>query len=129
MMRSGENNHHVHDGYVKEMDPSSDVKDTNKDKDEDESNNSIARSFDKPSAENLESESDYNIVNANTELNYDEHIKPSANVIEASYFNIFECGRNVLDKMDVTYQSNIQYVQHIPYAFEYVKITCFYNIR
>ena len=27
------------------------------------------------------------------------------NVIEASYFNIFECGRNVLDKLDVTYQS------------------------
>ena len=28
MMRSGENNHHVHDGYGKEMAPSSDVKDT-----------------------------------------------------------------------------------------------------
>ena len=38
-------------------------------------------------------------------MNYDEHIKPSANVIEASYFNIFECGKNVLDKVDVTYQS------------------------
>ena len=38
-------------------------------------------------------------------MNYDKHIKPSANVIEASYFNIFECGRNVLDKLDVTYQS------------------------
>ena len=38
-------------------------------------------------------------------MNSDEHIKPSANVIEASYFNIFECGRNLLDKMDVTYQS------------------------
>ena len=39
MMRSGENNHHVHDGYEKEMDPSSDVKDTDEDKDEDKSNN------------------------------------------------------------------------------------------
>ena len=105
MMRSGENNHHVHDGYGKEMASSSDVKDTDKDKDEDESNNSIARSFDEPSAENLESESYCNIVNATTELNCDEHIKPSANVIEASYFNIFECGRNVLDKLDVIYQS------------------------
>ena len=38
-------------------------------------------------------------------MNYDENIKPSANVIEAIYFNIFECGRNVLDKLDVTYQS------------------------
>ena len=87
------------------MAPSSEVKDTDKDKDEDESNNSIARSFDEPSAENLESESECSIANATTELNYDEHIKPSENVIEASYFNIFECGRNVLDKLDVTYQS------------------------
>ena len=105
MMRSGENNQHVHDGYGKEMDLSSDVRNTDKDKYEDESNNSIARSFDEPSAENLESESDCNIVNATTEFNCNEHIKPSENVIEASYFNIFECGRNVLDKLDVTYQS------------------------
>ena len=74
--------------------------------------------FDEPSAENLiidESESECNIVNetssnsdssnVTTELNYDDHIKPSANVKEVSYFNIFECGRNLLDKLDVTYQS------------------------
>ena len=95
----------MHDGYGKDMALSSSVNDTDKDKDEDESNNSIARSFDKPSTENLQSESDCNIVNATTELNCNEHINPSANVIEASYFNIFECGRNVLDKLDVTYQS------------------------
>ena len=95
-MRSGENNHHVHDGYGKEMAPSLDVKDTDKDKDEDESNNSIARSFDEPSAENLERQSECNIVNATTELNYNEHIKPSANIIEARYFNIFECYMNPL---------------------------------
>ena len=62
-----------------------------------------------------ESESECNIVNetssqsdssnVTTKLNYDDHIKPSANVKEASYFNIFECGRNLLDKLDVTYQS------------------------
>ena len=90
MMVCGENNHHVHDGYGKEMAPSSDVKDMDEDKDEDESKNSIAQYFDEPSAENLESESDCNIVNATTELNYDEDdVKPSANVKEASYFNIF----------------------------------------
>ena len=50
------------------------------------------------------SESECNIVNATTELNYDDHIKLSANVKEASYFNIFECGRNILGKLDVTYQ-------------------------
>ena len=38
-------------------------------------------------------------------MNCNEHIKPSENVIEASYFNIFECRRNVLDKLDLTYQS------------------------
>ena len=47
---------------------------------------------------------DCNIANATTELNYEGDIKPSANVKEASYFNIFECGRNILDKLDVTYQ-------------------------
>ena len=59
MMRSSENNHHVHAGYGKEMAPSSDVKDTDEDKDEDESNNSIVHDiFDEPSGENLESESE-----------------------------------------------------------------------
>ena len=54
MMRSGEKNHHVHDGYGKEMAPSSDANDTDEDKDEDESKNSIVHDlFDKPSAENL----------------------------------------------------------------------------
>ena len=104
MMRSGENNHHVHDGYEKEMAPSSDVKDTEKDKYENKSNNPIARSFDEPSAENQMSKSDCNIVNATTELNYEDDIKPSANVKEAIYFNTFECRRNLLDKHDVTYQ-------------------------
>ena len=37
-------------------------------------------------------------------MDCDEHIKPSSNIKEASYFNIFECGRNLLDKLDVTYQ-------------------------
>ena len=43
-------------------------------------------------------------TNVITELNYDDHIEPSANVKEASYFNIFECGRNLLDQLYVTYQ-------------------------
>ena len=86
------------------MAPSSNVKDTNEDKDEDKSTNSISRSFDEPSTENLESEPDCNIVSATTELNYEDDIKPSANVKEASYFNIFKYGRNLLDKLDVTNQ-------------------------
>ena len=66
MMRSGENNHHVHDGYGKDMAPASDVNDTDEDTDEKESKNSILHdSFDKPSPENLimdVSKSECNIV-------------------------------------------------------------------
>ena len=100
------------------MAPSLDVNDT----DEDESNNSIVHEpFGEPSSENLimdVRESECNIVNETssqsdssdvstnviTELNYDDHIEPSANVKEAIYFNIFECGRNLLDQLDVTSQ-------------------------
>ena len=54
MMRFGENNHHVQDGYEKEMAPPSDVNYMDEDTDEDESNNSIVHNpFDKPSLENL----------------------------------------------------------------------------
>ena len=81
------------------MAPSSDVNDT----DEDKSNNSIVHEpFDKPSSENLimdvreseckianETSSQSNSsdvpTNAITELNYDDHIEPSASVKEASY--------------------------------------------
>ena len=100
------------------MAPSLDVNDTDEDTDEDESNNSIVHDpFDGPSSENIimdEGKSECNIVNetssqsdssnVTTELNYGDHNKPSANFKEASYFNIFKCGRNLLDKLDVTYQ-------------------------
>ena len=100
------------------MAPLLDVNDTDEDKYEDESNNFIVHDlFDEPSLENLVmevSESECNIVNetsshsdssnVTTEFNYYDHIKPSANVKEASYFNIFKCRRNILDKLDVTFQ-------------------------
>ena len=57
------------------------------------------------------SESECNIFNETdvptnviTELKYDEHIEPSASVKGASYFNIFESRRNLLDELDFTYQ-------------------------
>ena len=88
MMRCGEKNHHVHDGYGKVMAPSSDVNDMNEDTDNYESKNSIVHNlFDEPSLDNLimdESESECNIVNetssqsdsskVTTELNYDDNI-------------------------------------------------------
>ena len=99
MMRCGENNHHVHDGYEEEMAPSSDVNDT----DEDESNNSIVHEpFHKPSSENLSmdvSESECNIVNetllqknsadvpdnAIKEFKDEQHNKPSLTEKVTSY--------------------------------------------
>ena len=89
---------------------------------------------------------DCNIVNATTELNYEDDIKPSANVKEASYFNIFECGRNLLEKIDVTYQraftasektsrearietrNRVKQESPLP-ALKYIKVTNFFNIR
>ena len=38
------------------------------------------------------------------ELKYDEHIEPSVSDKGSNYFNIFECGRNLLDQLNVTYQ-------------------------
>ena len=34
----------------------------------------------------------------------DEHKEPSVTEKVTSYFNIFECGRNLLDQLEVTYQ-------------------------
>ena len=74
-----------------------------------------------PVSENLSmdvSESECNIVHENlsrnnssdvstnviTELKYDEHIEPSVTDKGSSYFNIFECGKNLLHQLDITYQ-------------------------
>ena len=64
------------------------------------------------------SESEYNIVhetlsqnnssdvptNVITELKDDEHKEHSVIEKGTSYYNIFKCGRNLLDQIDVTYQ-------------------------
>ena len=39
-----------------------------------------------------------------TELKDEEHKEPSVTDKVTSYFNIFGCGRNILDQIDVTYQ-------------------------
>ena len=44
--------------------------------------------------------SEYTIV----ELKYKEYKEPSVTKEVKIYFNIFECGRNILDRLDVTYQ-------------------------
>ena len=52
------------------------------------------------------SQNNYADVSENTitELKYEEHKEPSVTDKVTSYFNIFECGRNLLDQLDVTYQ-------------------------
>ena len=42
--------------------------------------------------------------NTITELKDEGHKEPSVTEKVTSYFNIFECGRNLLDQLDVTYQ-------------------------
>ena len=42
--------------------------------------------------------------NVITELKDNEHIEPSVIDKGSIYFNVFECGRNLLDQLDVTYQ-------------------------
>ena len=99
-LRCGEDNQHVHSGYVEETAPSSKVNDT----DEDEPKEFIVH---KTVSENLYMnviESECNIIHENlsqknssdvttnviTELKYDEHIEPSVTNKGSSYFNIFE---------------------------------------
>ena len=43
-------------------------------------------------------------TNVITELKDNDHIEPSVIDKGSSYFNIFECGRNLLDQLDITYQ-------------------------
>ena len=43
----------------------------------------------------------YNVI---TELKDNGHKGPSVTAKVTSYFNIFECGRNLLDQLDLTYQ-------------------------
>ena len=52
------------------------------------------------------SQNNYADVSENTisELIYEEHKEPSVTKEVKSYFNIFECGRNLLYRLDVKYQ-------------------------
>ena len=64
-------------------------------------NESECNIFHKLLSQNNSTEIPTNII---TKLKYDEHIEPSVIGKGTSYFNIFECGRNILDQLDVTYQ-------------------------
>ena len=114
MMISDQLNRHIHNIYAEDNAPSLNAHVTDKD----ESKEIIMH---KTLSENQSkdiSESKFNIIhetlsqnnsvdvpeNVITELKQDEHKEPSVTKKVTSYFNIFECGRNILDQLDVTYQ-------------------------
>ena len=113
-MISDERNWHAHGSYAEETAPSSNINVT----DEDESKEiSVHKTLQENQSKDV-SESECNIVhktlsrkysvdvpdNAITELKDKEYKEPSVTQKVTSYFNIFKCGRNLLDQLDVTYQ-------------------------
>ena len=114
MMRSDEHNRHMHGIYAEETAPSSNGNVI----DEDKSKEIIVHKNLLENQSKDVSESECNIVHKTLSQNNsadvpsnvimvlkdDEHIEPSVIEKGTSYFNIFECGRNILDQLDVTYQ-------------------------
>ena len=113
-MRSDQFNWNNHGSYAEQTAPSSNINVT----DEDESKETIVHETLLQNQSKDVSESECNIVhktlsqnnyeyvpdNVITELKDYEHKEPSATEKVTSYFNIFECVRNLLDQLDVTYQ-------------------------
>ena len=56
-----------------------------------------------------------------TKLKDKEHKEPSETREVKRYFNIFECGRNLLDRLDVTYQWAFMATPHGKYYKERLK--------
>ena len=114
MVRSDEHNRHMHGSYAEETDPSSKVNVTDKE----ESKEVIVHKTLSENQSKDVSESECNIVhetlsqknsadipdNVTTELKDDEHKEPSVTEKVTIYFNIFECGRNLLDQLGIMYQ-------------------------
>ena len=113
-MRSDEHNRHVHGSYAEETAPSSNmnVLDNNESKEiivhknlsENQSmsvNQSECNIVHETLLQNNLSDVTTNVI---TELKENEHKEPSVIEKGTSYFNIFECGRNIWDQLDVTCQ-------------------------
>ena len=102
-------NRYDHGGYTEITDPSS----NNNFTDEDESKQIIVHKTLSENSSMDVSKSEHNIITKNpaelskytiTELKYKDHKKLSATEEVKSYFNIFYCGRNLLDQLEFTYQ-------------------------
>ena len=111
MMRPDNLNWYDHGGYTEITASSSNIND----KDKDESKRIIVHETLSENSSTDVSESERNIVNktlsennsaevseyTTTELKDKEHKEPSVTKEVKTYFNIFECGRNLLDQLDV----------------------------
>ena len=114
MMRSDKLNWHDHGSYTEINSPSSNINVTDKDESKEiivhktlSENNSkdVSESERKIVNENLSQKNSTDVPeNTITKLKDEEHKEPSVTQKVTSYFNIFRCGRNLLDKLDVTYQ-------------------------
>ena len=114
MMISDQLNRHDHGSYAEKTAPSLNVHVTH----EDELKEIIVHETLSENNSKDVSESERNIINKTssqinsmdttentiTELEDEEHKEPSVNEKVTSYFNIFECGRNIVDQLDVMYQ-------------------------
>ena len=114
MMRSNNLNWHDCGGYTEITAPSLNVNSADKDK----SKRIIMHEGLLESFSKNKSESKCNIVNETlshnnsvgvseytiTEQKYKDYKEPSVTKVVKIYFNIFECGRNILYSLDVTYQ-------------------------
>ena len=114
MMRSDKLNWHDHGSYTEMTAPSSIINVTDKD----ESKEIIVHETSLENNSKDVSKSERNIINENlshsnsadvpenniTDLKDEEHREPSVTQKVTSYFNMFECGRNLLYQLDVTYQ-------------------------
>ena len=114
MMRSDNFNWHGHSGYTEMNALSSNINVMN----EEESKEIISHETLLANSSSDVSKSERNIVNKTvsqnnsaersknniTELEDKENKEPSVTQKVKVYLNIFECGRNLLDRLDVTYQ-------------------------
>ena len=114
MMGSDKLNWHDHGGYTEMAAPSLNVNVT----DEDKSKRIIVHEILSENCSTGVSKSKRNIVNENvsqknppevseytiTELKDKEYKEPSVTKEVENYFNILECVRNLLDRLDITYQ-------------------------
>ena len=132
MMRSDKLNWHDHGSYTEMTAPSSNVNVT----DEDESKEIIVHKTLSENQSKDVSESECNIVhetlsqnnsadvpeNTITKLKYKEHKETSVTQKVTIYFNIFECGRNLLYQLDFTYQRAFMATPEDEYYKEMMKI-------